>query len=129
MVHGWGARATHLGRMIESLTHAGFRMVSFDAPAQGHSSGRTSDIVECAGAVHALARFAGPLHAIVAHSFGVAAALLAMRAWGMPAERLVLASSFVHCKWFTTAFGEYAGLPTAVVERIQADRGVEFVRR
>jgi pimeloyl-ACP methyl ester carboxylesterase len=119
LVHGWGARATHLGRMIEPLVSAGFRVVAFDAPAHGHSDGRTTDLVEFAGAVHAVAQFAGDLHGVIAHSFGAAMALLAARDWGMAPRRQVLISAFDHCKWFCNAFGQCAGLPPAVVERMR----------
>ena len=119
MVHGWGARATHMGRMIDPLVAAGFRVVSFDAPAHGQSEGRTTDLVEFAGTVHAVATFAGSLHAVLAHSFGAAMALLAARDWGVAANRHVLISAFDHCKWFCNAFGHHTGLTQDVIERMQ----------
>lgn len=119
MVHGWGARATHMGRLIEPLLSAGFRVVSFDAPAHGASDGRRTDLVEFAGAVHAVAEYAGSLDGVIAHSFGAAMALLAARDWGVSASRQVLISAFDHCKWITEAFARHAGLSPAVVNRMQ----------
>jgi pimeloyl-ACP methyl ester carboxylesterase len=119
MVHGWGARATHMGRMIDPLVRAGFRVVSFDAPAHGNSTGKTTDLVEFAAAVNAVAQFAGPIHTLLAHSFGVAMALLARRDWGVEAQKQVLISSFDHCIWFSEAFGKYIGLRPALVERMR----------
>ena len=120
MVHGWGARATHMGRMIPPLVAAGFRVVAFDAPAHGESTGRTTDVVEFAAVVHQVARFAGALHGVIAHSFGAAMAQLAVRDWGLAAERHVLVSSLRDCNWFCDAFGRYAGLPTSALERMKA---------
>jgi pimeloyl-ACP methyl ester carboxylesterase len=117
MVHGWGARATHLGRLIKPLVDAGYRVVAFDAPAHGHSTGSRTDLVAYAAAVAAVARHAGPVHTLLAHSFGVAMALYARRDWGVQANRQVLISSFDHCKWFVEAFGQYAGMTTAVLDR------------
>ena len=117
MVHGWGARATHMGKLVKPLVAAGFRVVSFDAPGHGDSSGRTTDLVQFASAVAAVAKFAGPIHTLIAHSFGVAMALYARRDWGVTAERQVLISSFDHCKWFTDAFAGYVGLEPAVMEQ------------
>lgn len=119
MVHGWGARATHSGRMIEPLVKRGFRVVAFDAPAHGRSSGRSTDLVEFAAAIHAVAASVGPLRAMLAHSFGAAMTVLAMRDWGVHADRLVLISAFDHCRWFCDAFAQHAGLSPAVVDRMQ----------
>lgn len=119
MVHGWGARATQMGRMIQPLVSAGFRVVSFDAPAHGESSGRRSDLIEFAAAVHRVARFAGPLAGVIAHSFGAAMAQLAARDWGVFARRQVLISSIDHCGWICDTFGHYAGLTPGVVERMK----------
>lgn len=119
MVHGWGARAIHMGRMIRPLVAAGLRVVAFDAPAHGESSGRRTDVVEFAGSVNCVARHVGPLRAVISHSFGAAMAQLAARDWGLAAKRHVLVSSFEHCGWFCDAFGRYAGLAPRIVERMQ----------
>jgi pimeloyl-ACP methyl ester carboxylesterase len=117
MVHGWGARATHMGKMIEPLVAAGFRVVAFDAPAHGESFGRSTDLIEYAAAIKAVARHAGPVHTLLAHSFGVAMALYARRDWGVQVQCQVLVSSFRHCKWFTEAFAKYVGLQPGVMAR------------
>lgn len=119
MVHGWGARATHMGRMIDPLVNAGLQVVSFDAPAHGESWRGTTDLVEFAGAVDQVARHTGPLRAVIAHSFGAAMAQIAARDWGTRAERQVLISSFDHCDWFCDAFGHYAGLSPAIIGRMK----------
>lgn len=93
MVHGWGARATHMGKMIMPLVDAGFRVVAFDAPAHGESFGRSTDLIAYAAAIKAVARHAGPVHTLLAHSFGVArrsspaaigAFLCSARCWSAP---------------------------------------------
>jgi pimeloyl-ACP methyl ester carboxylesterase len=119
MVHGWGARATHMGKMIEPLVRAGFRVVSFDAPAHGLSSGRTTDLVEYADAIHRVTAHFGQPHAIIAHSFGSAMALSAMRDWHVKPRRIVLISSFDHCLWFSREFGMYLGIRPTAVSRMQ----------
>ncbi len=119
MVHGWGARATHLGRMIAPLAEAGFRVISFDAPAHGKSSGRTTDLVEFASALHVVQIAVGSLQAMIGHSFGAAIAMLASRHWGVFAECSVLVSAFDHFGWTCETFGRYAGLTPTVVRRMQ----------
>lgn len=117
LVHGWGAHATHMGRLVDPLVAAGHRVLAFDAPAHGESDGHSTDLVEYAAAIHAVAQQAGPLRALVAHSFGVAMSLYARRDWGVAASRQVLFSSFDHCDWFTDAFGDYLGLSAPVLAR------------
>jgi pimeloyl-ACP methyl ester carboxylesterase len=118
LVHGWGSHGMHLGRLVEPLLEEGYRVVAFDAPAHGASRGRTSDIAEYALAVAAVARNVGPVHTVVAHSFGAAATLLASREHGLEAEGLVLVSSFVDCTWYVEAFGKHLGLPPDQLTRL-----------
>jgi pimeloyl-ACP methyl ester carboxylesterase len=101
------------------LVMAGYRVVSFDAPAHGASSGRQTDLIQFAGAVHAVAQHIGPIHTLMAHSFGVAMALFARRDWGVEAQRQVYFSCFDHCTWITNTFAQYVGVSATVVERMQ----------
>lgn len=119
MVHGWGSHAAHMGKMVAPLVSAGYRVVSFDAPAHGASSGRATDLVQFASAIAAVAQYAGPLHGMLAHSFGASMAMYAWRDWGVETDRLVLMSSFDHCNWFVEAFGEHVGLSPDVLERVR----------
>lgn len=119
MVHGWGSHATHMSRMIAPLVDAGFRVVAFDAPAHGKSSGSSTDIVQFANAVAVVARHAGPLHCVIGHSFGAAMALYAARDWGVATGRMVLISSFNHCNWFLQMFAQQIGLSAEVLHQMR----------
>jgi pimeloyl-ACP methyl ester carboxylesterase len=89
LVHGWGGRAGQLARFVDPLVAAGFRVVAFDAPGHGRSTGSSTSLTEVSAAIEAVAAAAGPLHAVVGHSMGGAAALLSMSR-GLPAARAVL---------------------------------------
>ncbi len=117
LVHGWGSNATHLGRLVLPLLTAGFKVVAFDAPAHGNSTGRSTDMVAYAGAIALVARDSGPLHAVIGHSFGAAMAMYAARDWGLDASRLVLMSSFNDCNWFLDMFAQHVGLTPDVARR------------
>ena len=117
LVHGWGARGTHLGRMVPALVKAGYSAVAFDALGHGASSGRSITLPEFAQSVAAVAAHAGEIHTLIAHSFGVAMALWAQLDFGVRAERQVLFSSLAYCKWVTEEFASLVGLPLAVLER------------
>lgn len=116
MVHGWGAGAVHMGKMIEPIVNAGFRVVSFDALGHGQSSGRSTDLMEFASSIVKVWRQIGEVHTVLAHSFGVAMTLWAQRDWGVNAGQQILFSSFNHCKWFTEEFGRLMNVSTDVME-------------
>ena len=61
----------------------------FEAPGHGESGRGLSSLPEFARALHAVVNLHGPARAVVAHSFGGAAATLAVQG-GLVAERFVL---------------------------------------
>lgn len=89
LVHGWSGRAGQMGAFVAPLVSRGFKVVAFEAPAHGAADGRTTGLVEFARAIRVVERQYGPLHGLIAHSMGGAAALLAM-AQGAQVERAVL---------------------------------------
>lgn len=77
LVHGWTSEAAFMTALAEPIRRSGFRVVLFDLPAHGRSPGRTTNLIECSRATLAVAESFGPIHAIVAHSFGGMVSLLA----------------------------------------------------
>ena len=90
LVHGWEGRGSQLGAFVEPLVRAGLSVVAFDAPGHGDSPGHRLYLTDLADCVVDVARAVGPLHAIVAHSFGAAAVLLAHQRGGIDARRNVM---------------------------------------
>ena len=70
-------RGAQLGAFVEPLVDAGMSVVTFDAPAHGASPGSRLYLTDHADCVIDAVAAIGPVHAIVAHSFGAAAVLLA----------------------------------------------------
>lgn len=116
LVHGWGASAVHMGKLIDPLVAAGKRVVSFDAPAHGTSPGFSTDLMEFCSAVVRVANRVGPVETLMAHSFGVPMALWAQRDWGIDVKRQVLISSINHCKWVTDEFGRLVNITEQVAD-------------
>jgi pimeloyl-ACP methyl ester carboxylesterase len=90
LVHGWEGRGSQLGAFIEPLVAAGLSVVAFDAPAHGDSPRHRLYLTDHADAVVDVAAAIGPVHAIIAHSFGAAAVLLAHARGGVDAVRNVM---------------------------------------
>jgi pimeloyl-ACP methyl ester carboxylesterase len=92
LVHGWEGRGTQLGRFVEPLVRAGFRVVALDLPAHGESAGTRTDLIECTEVLRKVGRDVGPIAGIIAHSFGGAITTLALER-GLDARAVVLIAS------------------------------------
>jgi len=88
LIHGWNGRATQLAPFVKPLLKAGFRILAFDAPAHGKSTGRQTTIYEIADVIAELNKHYGPFHSVITHSFGGPSLALAMTQ-GFTAERVV----------------------------------------
>lgn len=118
LVHNWGGNGMALGKMVGPLVDAGFRVVSFDAHGHSGSTGDHTDMILFAASISAVAADAGPLHAVVGHSFGAAVAMLAWRDWWVRAKKMVLISPLENCSWLMEAFGQSMGVSAQVLVRI-----------
>jgi len=70
VVHGWISNAARMVEVIRALRERGLRVVAFDAPAHGRSPGRQVDLHGFRAALAAVEARFGPIHGVVAHSFG-----------------------------------------------------------
>jgi pimeloyl-ACP methyl ester carboxylesterase len=111
LAHGWGSRAGRFSLLADGLIEAGFRVVAYDAPAHGESTGRFASLPEFARALRAVAGETGAIHGLVGHSLGGAAAVLALRD-GLRAERVVLLAAPSNVVRFSTRFADHLGLTT-----------------
>lgn len=131
LLHGWGGNAGQLTAFADPLVAAGFRVVAADAPAHGASPGDLSCLPDLARLVARLALDEGPLHAVVAHSLGAAAATLAM-ADGVEIERAVYIAPPVDGeRWFhhfAARSGAPAGVTAETKRRIAQYAGFEWRR-
>jgi len=107
--HGWGGRASQMAGFVDPLLRAGYRVVAYDAPAHGASSGRTTGVPVFAQVLRDLADRLGGIHAIVAHSAGCAATMLAIRQ-GLSVDRAVLLAPPADMRVFLSVFADHFGM-------------------
>jgi pimeloyl-ACP methyl ester carboxylesterase len=88
LIHGWRSRASRYAGFVSRLEASGFSPISFDAPGHGDSNGRATTVRDYAQAIRLLQDNYGPFEAVIAYSFGVLAAFLALRG-GLDAARLI----------------------------------------
>lgn len=92
LVHGWSGNAGQFARWVPELTKRGYEVVAFDGPAHGASTGERTNLVDFAGAVRQVAAVVGGVQAVIAHSMGGAATIVAAGE-GLRAQRIVLLST------------------------------------
>jgi pimeloyl-ACP methyl ester carboxylesterase len=88
-VHGWEGDAGDFAPLMSVFRDAGFGVASFDHPAHGKSSGTRATLPQMARATLDVGRAIGPVAAVIGHSLGASAALIAV-ANGLDARRAVL---------------------------------------
>jgi pimeloyl-ACP methyl ester carboxylesterase len=88
LVHGWSGRGTQLAPFVRPLLDRGYRVVSFDAPAHGQSSGKQTNLYEIADTLLKLEKLDQGYDAIITHSFGGPCVAAAMKR-GMKTDCIV----------------------------------------
>jgi predicted alpha/beta-fold hydrolase len=124
LVHGWMSGARYMLAMLEPLMTQGHEVICFDLPAHGESGGRSTNLVQCARALHQLLQNVGGADTIVAHSFGGAVTAymisrLAPAALG-PKGRVILLASPNQLSSVTAGFAKSFGLSQAAQRRYEA---------
>ena len=115
LLHGWTGEAASMSAFVAPLLNAGFRVVAYDLPAHGQSTGVELNVPIGVASLAAVARAFAPVHAIVSHSFGGSIALAAL-AGTVPAqprvtvERLAMICPPSSLAQVTRRFGTTIGL-------------------
>ncbi len=129
LMHGWGGHAGHMTEFVAPLTQAGYRAVAVDAPAHGSSEGRLSSVVHFAAAILTAAETWGPIHGVVAHSFGAAGTVHALRN-GLGVNRVVFLAPQASFNGYWQLFRQSLGMADAdwqaMTDRSEARLKVSF---
>ncbi|HUJ58112.1 MAG TPA: alpha/beta hydrolase [Kofleriaceae bacterium] len=130
LVHGWEGRASQLGALVEPLVAARLSVVAFDAPGHGDSPDHRLYLTDLADCIADVADATGPLHAIVAHSFGAQASLFARSRGGVVPARTALIAPNVLVEDAVRRFAQRVGLDDvdrgALQDRLAIRNGIDF---
>ncbi|HEY5971205.1 MAG TPA: alpha/beta fold hydrolase [Pseudoxanthomonas sp.] len=117
LAHGWSSFGLRFAPWIRALRQAGYAVVTFDQLAHGRSSGRRATLPSFAETLFQVAKYLGPLKAVVGHSLGGAATMLALSR-GMQAERIVLIAPAADPMAAADRFGRAVGLAQSLRSHI-----------
>jgi pimeloyl-ACP methyl ester carboxylesterase len=109
LAHGWDGCAAQMASFVAPLVRAGYFVAALDLPAHGSSAGTQTNIAEMAEALVRAGRRLGPVHAVIGHSLGGAAAALALQR-GLRAKRAVLLAAPAEMPPFLRRFAAALGL-------------------
>ncbi|MEM8906547.1 MAG: alpha/beta hydrolase [Bacteroidota bacterium] len=121
LVHGWESRGTALRSFVPDLVEKGYRVVTFDAPAHGHSAGKQIDLPHFGGAIRAIIRHIGSVDTVIAHSFGGASLVYTMANMdnSIHLDRLVLIASPSRMEKMMENFARFLRIPRSVKRRFR----------
>jgi len=120
LVHGWGGDAAQMTPLVPALLARGYRVMALDMPGHGASAGKRSSLVHFGDAIEAAAEVIGPLHGVVAHSFGAAAVTYSL-ARGLDAARAAFVAPPVELEGFWQRFRDGLGVSPRVWELLVRD--------
>ncbi|MBB2495005.1 alpha/beta fold hydrolase [Aquipseudomonas ullengensis] len=127
LLHGWEGRPTQFAHLVRALVRAGYGVVALDGPAHGRSPGYEANVVLFARALLEAASELPPLRAVIGHSMGGAAALLATQL-GLRTEALVTIAAPARILGALRRFAHFVGLPRQArarfVSRIEQTAGM-----
>lgn len=113
LVHGWCGRGTQLVKIADALVQQGYTTYSFDGPAHGKSSGKTTNMLEFVKCILEMERAYGPFEAAIGHSLGSMALLYSVKE-GLNLERMALIGSGNKIEEIIYAFTDKLGLDRAI---------------
>ncbi|MGB0984686.1 MAG: alpha/beta fold hydrolase [Saprospiraceae bacterium] len=120
LVHGWESRGTAMRAFVPHLLKKGFRVVTFDGPAHGSSSGKKINPFLFAQTITKMVDTLGSVHSIIGHSFGgfSTAITLSIVSPHIKVERLVLMAAFSNTLSPIGEFQKFLGFGDKVLNNI-----------
>lgn len=122
LVHGWSGRGADWRHLAADLVAAGWRVVVPDLPAHGTTPGRRTDLFQLGQAVATVLDHERPA-AVVAHSMGFPATMLALEGGAPSPATLIALAPGRRIAHAVDGFGRRAGLRPALVDELR--RGLE----
>ncbi len=120
LMHGWGGARAQMTGFVEPLLSAGYRVVAYDQPAHGESSGKMTNILEISPTMDLIKEKEGDFDAIIAHSFGTLITSYALVKRNFPhPSKLVYFGAFNRLLDSLPRFQVLANLPDGIIDGLR----------
>ena len=93
LAHGWDSNAASMSQFVDPLLGRGYGVLAFDGPAHGDSEGKLTTIAGFTSATRAVQANVEPFSAVIGHSIGGPAAVMALEDNSDCLPRLVMISA------------------------------------
>jgi pimeloyl-ACP methyl ester carboxylesterase len=118
LVHGWTATATCFVNFIDPLLARGYQVVSYDSIAHGETSGVSVSMTEWADTLISVMENVGQVHAIVGHSLGAGATVIASTL-KLDTDKIVLISPVTDIVKVSNQFAHALSIPAQTIEKVR----------
>lgn len=118
LVHGWSGRATQVAHLGQHMVKAGYKVISFDAPAHGQSNGRHTHFMEFAALIQEMKSRYPEINYVVGHSMGGTAVGHALSE-GLKIEKAVIIGAPASTNWVLKTYCEKINVSPKIEQRIK----------
>ena len=119
LVHGWAGRATQVAHLAKPLINSGYKIIAFDAPAHGRSSGKQTSLIAFTELIQKISALHPEISVIIGHSMGGTASIHALQQ-GLKADKCVIIGTPAYTDWILTTFCEQIHVSTQVERLMKA---------
>ncbi len=118
LLHGWEGNGGSMGAFVSSLSQMGYKVITFDGPAHGKSSGKTANLLLFSKIFKGIVNAYGHADILVAHSFGTSVALYSAVEFNITPKAAVLLSGTNKIEDIFYEFANLMKLDKAQEERL-----------
>ena len=125
MMHGWSGSGAQFRKFIPGLVAAGYQVAAFDAPAHGDNPGKQTHLLEFVNTLLGIQQELGPVHTLMAHSFGGMASMMACQR-GLEVKQMVLFGPHLDVNEIHQSYSELLNLNPELSKRFHAKIGTRM---
>lgn len=127
LVHGWESKTVHFLKLIHWFLKQNYKLVIYDAPAHGNSSGVKCDIVDMGDAFEHVLHKIGNVEMVIAHSLGASAVINKLTSNPkISIKKLVLLSPSFDLQDILKRFMSFLKIPQTQKDKMQHYFDVRF---